>query len=392
MCVKFQRLGSKSHTAVMNEKIENYLLKNSHETPFLVLDLQRVVERYRLFKKSMPKVNIYYAVKANPAEAIVSALASEGSFFDIGSIAEMHICKKVGVKPGQMSYGHTIKKENDIALAHRAGLKLFAFDSQAELEKLARAAPGSRVYCRIATSGDGADWPLSKKFGCTIEIAKKLMQQAKEMALKPCGFSFHVGSQQTNPSQWDTAISIISKLFFELENLGLELDMLNLGGGLPANYLHEVPTFSNYSDSISTSLRSNFGDNVPRIIMEPGRGLVGDAGIIQTEVVLVVDRHDETVKRWIYLDIGKFGGLPETTGEAIKYRLRTPRDGGKTIPCILAGPTCDELDILYEKTPYFLPEDLQIGDRIIIESTGAYTWSYSAVCFNGILPLRQYII
>ena len=376
----------------MKKNIETYLLNNNHETPFLVLDLKRVVERYRLIKESLPTVNIYYAVKANPAEAIVSALSSEGSYFDIGSVAEMHICKKVGVKPGQMSYGHTVKKESDIALAHGAGINLFAFDCQAELDKLARAAPGSRVYCRIATSGDGADWPLSKKFGCTIEIAKQLMKQAKEMALKPCGFSFHVGSQQTNPSQWDKAISIISSLFYELENSGLELDLLNLGGGLPASYLNAVPAFSIYSNSISTSLRNHFGDNVPQIIIEPGRGLVGDAGIIQTEVVLIVDRHHETVKRWVYLDIGKFGGLPETTGEAIKYRICTPRDGSKTIPCILAGPTCEELDILYEKTPYLLPEDLQIGDRIIIKSAGAYTWSYSAVCFNGISPLRQYII
>jgi len=139
-------------------------------------------------------------------------------------------------------------------------------------------------------------------------------------------------------------------------------------------------------------MRHHFGNQMPKMILEPGRGLVGDAGVIEAEVVLIADRHNGTTSRWVYLDIGKFGGLPETIGEAIKYRIRTDRDGGETIPSILAGPTCEELDVLYEHTPYPLPKDLRIGDRVVFESAGAYTWSYSAICFNGVPPLKQYII
>jgi ornithine decarboxylase len=218
------------------------------------------------------------------------------------------------------------------------------------------------------------------------------LKRARQLGLKPHGISFHVGSQQTDPEQWDVAIAEAAELFRVLEKAGVKLELINLGGGLPARYLSEVPTVARYGEAINTAMHKHFGNQIPAMIIEPGRGLVGDAGVIQAEVVLVADRHNGSASRWVYLDIGKFGGLPETIGEAIKYRIRTPRDDGETIPTILAGPTCEELDVLYERTPYPLPKDLQVGDRIEIQSAGAYTWSYSAVCFNGIPPLKQYVI
>jgi ornithine decarboxylase len=376
----------------MSEKIAKFIAERRRETPFLVLDLDLVVDRYRRLKETLPNVDIYYAIKANPADEVVKALAEEGSCFDIASLPEMDACLRLGVGAPRLSYGHTIKKESDIARAHGAGLDLFAFDSAGELEKLARAAPESRVFCRLTTKGEGADWPLSKKFGCDVDIAEGLLKRARQLGLKPHGISFHVGSQQTEPEQWDVAIAEAAELFRVLEKAGVTLELINLGGGLPAHYLSEVPTVARYGEAISTAMHKHFGNQMPAMILEPGRGLVGDAGVIQAEVVLVADRHNGSASRWVYLDIGKFGGLPETIGEAIKYRIRTPRDGGETVPSILAGPTCEELDVLYERTPYPLPKDLQIGDRIEIQSAGAYTWSYSAVCFNGIPPLKQYVI
>ncbi len=376
----------------MSEKILQFLLEKAHETPFLVLDLDLVVDRYREIKDVLPGVDIYYAVKANPADEIIAALADEGSNFDIASIAEMKACARLGISADRISYGHSIKKESDIAKAHAAGIDLFAFDSAAELEKLARAAPESRICCRLVAKGEGSDWPLSKKFGCKPEIAEDLLVRSKNYGLRPHGISFHVGSQQKDPKQWDAAIAEAASLFHALERKGVQLELVNLGGGLPAHYLHHVPTTARYGEAIMESMRKHFGSEMPKIILEPGRGLVGDAGVIQTEVVLIADRHNGKAARWIYLDIGKFGGLPETIGEAIKYRITTPYDGSETEPSILAGPTCEELDVLYEHTPYPLPKDLQIGDRIEIRSAGAYTWSYAAICFNGIPPLKQYVI
>lgn len=376
----------------MSDKLSQFLSEGRKETPFLVLDLDLVLERYRHLRDALPNVDIYYAVKANPADEVVTALGDAGACFDVASLPEMEACTRLGIAAERLSYGHTIKKESDIARAHAAGIDLFAFDSEAELEKLSRAAPESRVFCRLTTKGEGADWPLSKKFGCRVDIAEHLLHRAQNLGLKPHGISFHVGSQQTDPDQWDAAIAEAAGLFRDLEKAGVALELVNLGGGIPARYMSEVPTIARYGETIMKSMHRHFGNQMPEMILEPGRGLVGDAGVIQAEVVLIAERHNGTTSRWVYLDIGKFGGLPETIGEAIKYRIRTPRDGGETVPCILAGPTCEELDVLYERTPYPLPKDLQIGDRIEIQSAGAYTWSYAAVCFNGLPPLKQYVI
>ena len=185
----------------MSEKIERFLCETRRETPFLVVDLDLLVERYRLLKDALPTVGIYYAVKANPADEIVVALERQGACFDVAGIAELEGCARLGIPASRMSYGHTIKKEADIARARTAGIDLFAFDSKAELQKLARAAPGSRVFCRIVTQGHGAEWPLSKKFGCRIDIAEALLKDARDLGLDPYGVSFHVGSQQSDPEQ-----------------------------------------------------------------------------------------------------------------------------------------------------------------------------------------------
>jgi ornithine decarboxylase len=168
--------------------------------------------------------------------------------------------------------------------------------------------------------------------------------------------------------------------------------MVNLGGGFPTKYLKEVPAVEAYGRSIFRALRKHFGNAIPETIIEPGRGMVGNAGIIEAEVVLVSKKSERDKLRWVYLDIGKFGGLAETMDESIRYPIRTPRDGGETGPCVLAGPTCDSMDVLYEKQPYELPVSLEIGDKVLIEGTGAYTTTYASVAFNGFAPLKAYHI
>jgi ornithine decarboxylase len=168
--------------------------------------------------------------------------------------------------------------------------------------------------------------------------------------------------------------------------------MVNLGGGFPTKYLKNVPTVKAYGAAIFHALRQHFGNRVPETIIEPGRGMVGNAGIIEAEVVLVSKKSESDDVRWVYLDIGKFGGLAETMDESIRYAIRTPRDGKKIGPCVLAGPTCDSADVLYERQPYELPISLEIGDKVLIEGTGAYTATYSSIGFNGFTPLETHHI
>ena len=181
-------------------------------------------------------------------------------------------------------------------------------------------------------------------------------------------------------------------MFETLAAKGIVLTLVNMGGGFPTRYLKDVPAASAYGRAIFDSLKKHFGNRLPETIIEPGRGMVGDAGVIRAEVVLVSKKSAADENRWVYLDIGKFGGLAETMDEAIRYPIRTVHDGGETAPCVLAGPTCDSADVLYEKTPYPLPISLTVGDEVLIEGTGAYTTTYSAVAFNGFEPLKSYVI
>jgi ornithine decarboxylase len=323
---------------------------------------------------------------------VLQLLASLGSNFDCASVAEIDMALAAGATPDRISYGNTIKKERDIASAFSRGISLYSVDCEAEVEKVARAAPGMRVFCRILCDGAGAEWPLSRKFGCEPEMAIGVLEHAHRLGLRAYGVSFHVGSQQTRLDGWDSALAQSAAIFRQLAAEGIQLQMVNLGGGFPARYLKPVPATGAYAGAIPESLAKHFGNAIPETIIEPGRGMVGDAGAIKAEVVLVSKKHKDDDQRWVYLDIGKFGGLAETMDEAIRYPIRTVHDGDRTEPCVIAGPTCDSADVLYEKTPYELPISLAIGDEVLIEGTGAYTQTYSAVAFNGFEPLRAYTI
>jgi ornithine decarboxylase len=377
---------------VVNKKIAKFLAEQKPETPCLIIDLDIVTQAYKLLRRYLPLARVFYAVKANPAPEVVGALKDLGSSFDVASRNEIDLCLGRGIAADNISYGNTIKKERDIAYAYEKGVRLFAFDSLPELEKLSRVAPGARVFCRILVECTGADWPLSRKFGCAPEMAVELLRQARDLGLDPYGVSFHVGSQQTDLSQWDSAIGRAAKMFSALAETDINLRMINVGGGFPAKYRGDVPAVVNYANAVMTAMTAHFGNNLPEMIIEPGRSIVGDAGVIQSEVVLISRKSANDPKRWVYLDVGKFGGLAETMDEAIKYRIKTPADGGPRGPVVIAGPTCDSADILYERTVYRLPLELKVGDRVEILSTGAYTSSYSAVNFNGFTPLKTYCI
>ena len=376
----------------MTEKIRRFLRERQPETPCLVVDLDAVADSYLQLTGLFPEAQVFYAVKANPASEVIQRLNTLGSGFDVASPGEIDLCLGQGASAVRMSYGNTIKKERDIAYAYERGVKLYAFDSESELEKIKRAAPGARVFCRVLVDCGGAEWPLSRKFGCSPEMAADLLRRARDYGLDPYGVAFHVGSQQTDLKQWDAAVGLAARVFTVLREANIDLRMVNVGGGFPARYRSEIPTLKRYAGAVTRAMTKHFGNNLPQVVIEPGRSMVGDAGIIQSEVVLISTKDYGEDKRWVYLDVGKFSGLAETMDEAIKYRIRTPHDGGETGPVVIAGPTCDSADILYEKTEYQLPRALKAGDKVEVLSTGAYTSSYSSVGFNGFAPLRTYCI
>ena len=376
----------------MTARIREFLKLRKDEGPCLVVDLDVVRDNYLSFAKALPDTRVYYAVKANPAPEILRLLAELGSCFDVASVSETEMVLAAGCAPDRISYGNTIKKESEVAAAYRLGVTLFAVDCEAEVEKVARAAPGARVICRIHCDGSGSEWPLSRKFGCEPDYATDVLELAHKRGLVPYGISFHVGSQQHNVEAWDRALASTAAIFRGCAERGITLSMVNLGGGFPAKYLRKTPKLESYGKAIFRALRKHFGNAIPETIIEPGRGLVGNAGIIEAEVVLIAKRSPEDEVRWVYLDIGKFHGLAETIDESIRYPIRTPHDRDEMAPCVVAGPTCDSVDVLYEKNPYPLPVSLAIGDKVLIEATGAYTATYSSVGFNGYPPLRQYVI
>ena len=380
----------------MTERIQDFLRRRREagqdDGPCLVVDLDVVRENYQTFARALPDSRVFYAVKANPAPELLKLLVGLGSCFDTASVAEIEMVLAAGATPERISYGNTIKKERDIARAFALGVRLFAVDCKAEVEKISRAAPGAKVFCRFLFGCAGAEWPLSRKFGCDPEMAVEVLDHAQKLGLEPCGVSFHVGSQQRRTAAWDEALKTAAAIFRVCAERGMNLTMVNLGGGFPTKYLREVPAVQSYGRSIFKALRKHFGNRIPETIIEPGRGMVGNAGVIEAEVVLVSKKSEQDQARWVYLDIGKFGGLAETMDESIRYPIKTPRDGGEVGPCVLAGPTCDSADVLYEKRPYDLPISLEIGDKVLIEGTGAYTATYAAVAFNGFAPLRTFHI
>ncbi len=376
----------------MTDRILEFLRSRREDGPCLVLDLEVVRDNYLAFAKALPDTRVYYAVKANPDPQILELLVQLGSSFDTASLAEIQQVLAAGAGPERISYGNTIKKERDIARAYELGVRLFAVDCEAEVEKISRAAPGARVFCRILCDNNGAEWPLSRKFGCAPAMAARVLERAHSLGLVAYGLSFHVGSQQPNPKSWDRALKASAAIFRDLAERGIGLQMVNLGGGFPAKYLKDMPAVKTYGQAIFRALRKHFGNRIPETIIEPGRGLVGNAGVIEAEVVLISRKSDDDPLRWVYLDIGKFNGLAETMDEMIRYPIRTPFDSDPMEPCVIAGPSCDSVDVLYEKQPYPLPVSLEIGSKVLIEGTGAYTATYSSVSFNGFAPLKSYVI
>lgn len=379
-----------------SSSIEKFLARAEVPTPFVVVDVDVVEFQFRELCRVLPGVIHHYAVKANPALPILQRLHALGCSFDIASRAELSMCLDIGVDPECISFGNTIKKSTDIAFAFSQGVRRLTVDSYEEMQKIIAAAeiheptplPMSELILtmRLFHTGGGSDWPLSKKFGTSEQQCLNLMMSALEKGCQ-VGVAFHVGSQQRDENAWNSALESVARLNSHLLRHGFALDHINLGGGFPGHYQEQIPTIDEYGRAILSSLETNFGMHRPKILAEPGRYLVADAGVLRASVVLVSQR-DIDDRRWVFIDCGRFHGLVETFDEAIHFRMRT-NAAGPTTPSVLAGPTCDSIDVMYEQNPVDLPISLNEGDVIDFLAAGAYTAPCSSVGFNGMPPLRQ---
>jgi len=343
------------------------------------MDLKIVERNYRRLKDSIPGVRIFYAVKANSHTRVLEKLRDLGPSFDVASRGEIEKILSIGVPASNLSFGNTIKKEEEIKFASEMGVDFFAADSEMELEKIARNAPNSKVYFRISMGGTDSDWPLSRKFGTNVDHIKELVVYAKELRLNPVGVSFHVGSQCYDKYSWKEALMKVADIFWFARLQGIRMNIINLGGGMPVNYVRDIPSVEEIGEVINESIEEffNFMER-PTLFIEPGRSMVGDAGILVSRVIL---RSTKDMKDWVYLDAGVFHGLMETI-ENLRYTLVVDgKELSRRRSFTLAGPTCDSVDIIYDDGE--LPEDITLGDIVYFLNAGAYTVDYNTT-FNGI--------
>ncbi len=355
--------------------------------------MSRVRENYRALDAALSgsarTVRIRFAVKAAPMPEIVALLDELGAEFDVASIGEIELCLQLGVDPRKLCYGNTIKKAADVATAFAWGVRRYACDTEADLDNIARLAPGSEVECRFLAAAPASTTPFGTKFGCSPAEAARLLTRAADLGLVPAGPYFHTGSQQLDPAAWRIGISQAAEIAKTLADKNIPVRTVNVGGGLPISYVNEALPLSEFCVTIRASMDEYFTQPT-ELVVEPGRALVGSAGVIHAEVVSVRTAPDG--RRWVYLDVGRYNGLAETENEYIAYRFRTARDGDPVDEAVVAGPTCDGDDVLYQRTRVLLPTTLQAGDWLEILDTGAYTASYSSVSFNGFPPLSVQIV
>lgn len=354
-------------------------------TPFLAGDLGAVAHRFRRFGRALPRVRPHYAIKCNSAPEVLRTAAEEGAGFEVASLGELRMLQAVGVDPAGVLYSNTVKPASHIAEAAAAGLWRFAVDSEGELHKIARVAPGSAVYVRVRVDDSGSVFPLSRKFGAEAHHARALLQEARRIGLQPYGLTFHVGSQCATTSAWRQAIASSGRIMRTLQQEGIRLEMLDIGGGFPAHYGDAVPSIEQIGDVVESALDDLLPYQPPLVVAEPGRHMVAETAVM---VASVLGREERAGEEWLYLDVGAYNGLMETQQTVGQWRFplwssRVDHGAVEQVPFTITGPSCDSSDTMFYGAP--LPVTMSEGDRVFIGSAGAYTLSYAS-SFNGFPP------
>jgi ornithine decarboxylase len=349
----------------------------SETTPYLVLDTKKILDTLRSFQKVFGSENVYYAVKANPEPRLIGFLNDHQGNFEVSSVGELESLLDLNVPTDHLISAVPVKTPYFVQAGFQAGVQYFVADSVTEVETIAASAPGSKLTVRLTVSNEGSAWPLSRKFGVPPDEAVQLLEQAKQKGLLPWGLCFHVGSQCTRPETWVDAVQTARVAWELAAEKGILLKSLNLGGGFPVTYGGPVPAIEKIGGKVIESIKQAV-PGVQEVIVEPGRAIVGAAGILVTSVIARANRSGQ---EWLYLDVGVFNGLMESIG-GIRYPYAVER-GGETSRKVLAGPSCDSFDVIDDEVQ--LP-DIEIGERILVLSAGAYTTAYASEFGGAPIP------
>jgi ornithine decarboxylase len=343
-------------------------------SPLLVIDCERVRQQYRRLQAALPGVDLYYAMKPLPHPAVVATLAEMGAYFDLASSGEVGVVRELGIEPSRCIHTHPIKRDSDIRDALAFGLDTFVVDNPDEIAKFARYRRQARLLVRVSFRSPDAVCDLSRKFGCDPDDAPALLEQARRIGMRVRGFSFHVGSQAIDPAKHVEAIEVCIGLTERARRDGLaDIDMLDIGGGFPVDYVKPVMPIEEFCAPLQTALT-----RVPkgiRVIAEPGRYIAAPAAI---GIATVMGRARRDGLWWYYLDDGLYGSYSGQLFDHARYAIDSLRPGSERLPSVVAGPTCDSIDVVNENV--YLPE-LKVGDLIVGRAMGAYTWA-SATDFN----------
>lgn len=361
-----------------------------YPTPFFLFSKKKIIENYQQFKKLFPNPLIHYALKANSEPQVLQILFDAGASFEVASKYELDMLKKIKVPPRKMIYGTSVKPASHIKEFFKFGVDRFAFDSFPEVEKIAQVAPHSRVYVRTIANDAGSVFKFSEKFGTDTASIIPLLSKAKELGLKPYGISFHVGSQASDAMAWANVLVSLRSIIQDLKGMGIILDVLNLGGGYPCKYASSelVPSLGEIAQNTLKEYRKL--PYKPKLILEPGRGIIADTAVLVASVIARVERRGST---WLFLDAGVYSGLFETMAYqgSTRYPVTSMRGVGEAGESLfeLAGPTGDSPDVITRES--LLPQDTQVGDKLIFHNVGAYSIGMTTP-FNGFPKPEVYFI
>jgi ornithine decarboxylase len=340
-------------------------------SPLLIVDCQRVRMQFRRLQKALPGVDLHYALKPLPHPAVVRTVAAMGGYLDLATTGEVQLMSRLGMDPARCIHTHPIKRDKDIRNALHAGVRVFVADNPDEVQKFRRYRADAQLLLRVSFRSPGAVSDLSRKFGCDPEAALELARQAAKLGIQVRGFSFHVGSQAPDSLKHVEAIEACTALLKQArsEKLG-RFDILDIGGGFPIDYVKRVPDIVRFCAPIRKALAA-----VPkrvRIIAEPGRYIAGPCAI---SVASVMGRAERGGLWWYYLDDGVYSSYSGQLYDHGNYSIESLRQGADLKPSVLAGPTCDSIDVIAENI--MLPR-LKTGDLVVGRAMGAYTWAHAS--------------
>lgn len=361
-----------------------------YQTPFFVFSKEKIAQEYQRFRECFPDARVYYAIKANPEREVLKVLASVGCGFEAASAHELHLLRELNIPAGRIIYGSCVKPASQIKEFYDYGVQTYAADSFSELRKIAATAPGSKVFVRVRVEDAGSAFRFSEKFGTGSQNAVPILTEAKQLGLKPYGLSFHVGSQASNPMAWADALNTISPALLALKEAGMEAEAINIGGGFPCVYASKNNGVTLESISQRTLPQLQALPYEPRVILEPGRRMVAASAVLVSSVIGRLRRGRKT---WLFLDAGVYNALFEAMAcqASIRYKVSSLRSDltNEEMSFALAGPTGDGLDIITRDTR--LPTNIDVGDRVVIHDTGAYSLALSSE-FNGFAKPAVYFV